>query len=162
MSKTRTLLAILPLVVAATVTGTIALPATVRAETWVEDMSPGMAKAFVRGIQEELTTHGYQPGAVDGAMGPRTRAAIRRYQHDAKLPVTGRASKELLDHLKFATPKVQANKAAVPPELVLDIQGLLAERGYYPGPLDGLARAADTRRGAQFPERCLTARDWSH
>lgn len=62
MSKTRTLLAILPLVVAATVTGTIALPATVRAETWVEDMSPGMAKAFVRGIQEELTTHGYQPG----------------------------------------------------------------------------------------------------
>lgn len=139
MSMPRSLLLILPLALAATVTTTVTATTATAAETRVEEMSPGMAEAYVRGIQQELAVHGYKPGPADGAMGPRTRAAIRQYQRDAKLPVTGRASKELLDHLKFATPKVNARTDGLPPELVLDIQGFLAERGYYRGPLDGLA-----------------------
>ena len=33
---------------------------------------------------------GYYPGPLDGAFGPRTSRAIRNYQVDYRLPVTGR------------------------------------------------------------------------
>jgi peptidoglycan hydrolase-like protein with peptidoglycan-binding domain len=109
-------------------------------DTTVDQMPPGMAEAYVRGIQEELAGHGYRPGPVDGKPGPRTRAAVRAYQHDAGLPVTGEPSKELLDHLKFALPKVHARPAVVASssKLVTDVQRHLYERGYYRSAIDGL------------------------
>ena len=74
-------------------------------------MPPQMARAYLLGIQEELFVHGYDPGFVDGTMGRYTRRAIRNYQRDAGLPADGLASKELLDHLNFALPKVYAGRA---------------------------------------------------
>jgi peptidoglycan hydrolase-like protein with peptidoglycan-binding domain len=44
----------------------------------------------VREVQQGLLDIGYWPGPIDGIMGPRTRAALRRYQQDENLPVTGR------------------------------------------------------------------------
>jgi peptidoglycan hydrolase-like protein with peptidoglycan-binding domain len=116
----------------------------VAVETTVDQMPPGMAEAYVRGIQEELAGHGYRPGPADGKPGPRTRSAVRAYQRDAGLPVTGAPSKELLDHLKFVTPKVHARPAAVASssELVTDVQRHLYERGYYKSAIDGLAGPA--------------------
>jgi len=113
--------------------------------TPVDEMNPEMRHAYIVGIQEELAAHGYQPGPADGVLGPRTVAAIRTYQRDAKLPVTGIASKELLDHMKFVLPKVYARGAAPPPPdtsvvyvgLVEEIQIALQKRGYYRGAIDG-------------------------
>lgn len=112
----------------------------VEAQTSVDEMSAGMADAYVRGIQDELVAHGYRPGATDGIPGRRTRAAIRTYQRDAGLPVTGDASKELLDHLKFVLPKVNARPALAGPSrrLVGDVQRRLSVRGYYVADIDGL------------------------
>jgi peptidoglycan hydrolase-like protein with peptidoglycan-binding domain len=93
--------------------------------------------AQARGIQRELSAHGYRPGPVDGIVGRQTRAAISAYQRDAGLAVDGQPSRQLLDHLKFAQPKVYAFGAAVT-GIVLDVQRALAERGYYLGPQDGL------------------------
>jgi peptidoglycan hydrolase-like protein with peptidoglycan-binding domain len=93
-------------------------------------------------IQEELAAHGYRPGSADGVMGSQTRAAIEAYQRDAGLPITGVATKELLDHLKFAQPKVFASSSSgggLDPALVREVQIELAERGYYHGELDGIA-----------------------
>ena len=71
-----------------------------------ESMPPDMRRAYVEGAQTALADHGFRPGTVDGKMGPNTRAAVRAYQKAAKLPVDGCVTKELLDHLNFAQPKV--------------------------------------------------------
>lgn len=47
-------------------------------------------------IQKGLNTLGYDAGPADGAMGGRTRAAIRDYQKDHGLPVDGQPSQALL------------------------------------------------------------------
>ncbi len=120
--------------------------------TPVDQMAPQTARAYMISIQEELIAHGYRPGPVDGTMGPQTRSAIRAYQRDAGLAVDGIATKELLDHLKFAQPKVYASTSssspALDPALVRDVQVELAERGYYYGELDGIA-GSGTRQGVR-------------
>ncbi len=143
--------AFLPLTLTALLLGSLSLiapqPATAQSnrETTVDQMSPGSAKAYVVAIQEELKELGYHPGPVDGIEGSRTRAAIRSYQRNAGLPVTGRASKELLEHMKFASGKAYAKPPQVDP-MVLEVQKNLAERGYYQDKLDGILGPAT--RGA--------------
>lgn len=55
---------------------------------------------LVHDVQVSLTKLGYAPGLVDGQYGRRTRQAISAYQHDNELPVTGKPSPALLDHLR--------------------------------------------------------------
>lgn len=57
----------------------------------------------IRWVQTNLRQLGYQPGAADGEMGSRTAAAIRRYEEDNSLPVTGKMSVALVDSLKQRT-----------------------------------------------------------
>ncbi len=40
-------------------------------------------------VQRTLARKGYYRGAIDGDLGPRSRAAIREWQADCRLPVTG-------------------------------------------------------------------------
>jgi peptidoglycan hydrolase-like protein with peptidoglycan-binding domain len=49
----------------------------------------------VKDVQAMLTELGYDPGPVDGAMGRRTRSAIRTYQLHSDLPVNGQATPSL-------------------------------------------------------------------
>lgn len=117
----------------------------VRIDTRVDEMPAEMGTAYVIGIQEELIVHGYTPGPVDGKPGRRTAAAIRAYQRDAGLAVTGVPTRELLDHLKFVLPKVNARTtaAAAPTSaLVTDVQRQLQQRGYYTAAIDGRAGPA--------------------
>jgi peptidoglycan hydrolase-like protein with peptidoglycan-binding domain len=50
-------------------------------------------------VQEKLRGYGYYRGAVDGLSGAGTRAAIRAYQVDRGIQVTGRVDEELLSDL---------------------------------------------------------------
>jgi peptidoglycan hydrolase-like protein with peptidoglycan-binding domain len=54
---------------------------------------------LIRKVQETLTEIGYDPGPVDGLLGPKTRAAISEFQRIAGLPVTGEDSEVLRAHL---------------------------------------------------------------
>lgn len=45
--------------------------------------------ASVRQIQQQLAAAGFDPGAIDGVMGPRTRAAVRAFQQANGLQVDG-------------------------------------------------------------------------
>jgi peptidoglycan hydrolase-like protein with peptidoglycan-binding domain len=45
--------------------------------------------AQVRQAQMRLRAVGYDPGPIDGHLGPRTRAALRAYQRAHGLPRTG-------------------------------------------------------------------------
>ncbi|MSO71299.1 MAG: peptidoglycan-binding protein [Alphaproteobacteria bacterium] len=119
------------------------------ADIAVEEMAPELRLVFVRNIQQELIARGYLIGTADGAAGPKTRAAILDYQREAGLELTGKASKDLLDHLKFALPRISAPHAPAPyppPEMVRNIQSELARRGYYSGAVDG--KTGPTTRAA--------------
>lgn len=54
----------------------------------------------IRSIQEALNAKGYDVGAADGVMGPRTRAAIMSFQKQEGLPADGKPTAELLKRLK--------------------------------------------------------------
>lgn len=42
-----------------------------------------------RRVQEALRRLGYYAGEIDGLFGPETRAAIRRFQHEIGVTMTG-------------------------------------------------------------------------
>jgi len=48
----------------------------------------------VKSIQKVLSNLGYDPGPADGIMGSKTREAIKLYQQDHDLPVTGQLNSD--------------------------------------------------------------------
>ena len=48
-----------------------------------------VAGDLVVDVQRSLARKGYYRGVIDGDLGPRTRASIREWQMDCRLPVTG-------------------------------------------------------------------------
>jgi type II secretory pathway predicted ATPase ExeA len=51
-------------------------------------------------VQAQLNALGYAAGPVDGILGPRTSAAIQRFQADTGLPIDGRISDTLIASLR--------------------------------------------------------------
>ena len=54
----------------------------------------------VREVQGRLQSLGFDPGPVDGAAGPKTAAAVARYQEAHGLQATGVADMDTLDELR--------------------------------------------------------------
>jgi len=52
-------------------------------------------------LQEKLNERGFEAGPADGIPGPRTRAAIRRFQKEQGMIADGFASQEVLDRLSL-------------------------------------------------------------
>jgi len=50
-------------------------------------------------VQTALRRRGYYHGPIDGILGPSSRAAIRRWQYDHRLAVTGGINRPLLRSL---------------------------------------------------------------
>jgi len=50
-------------------------------------------------VQEALARRGYNPGTIDGVLGPQTRNAIAAFQSDHRMPATGRIDRALLSAL---------------------------------------------------------------
>jgi peptidoglycan hydrolase-like protein with peptidoglycan-binding domain len=68
--------------------------------------------------QEELRKLGYDPGPIDGRLGPRTQQALRNYQRDYNLPITGRLNartrQKLLGDERVSAPE---NRRETPPTM---------------------------------------------
>ncbi len=62
----------------------------------------GRGRPMVAEIQRLLAAHGYHPGPADGFMRPRTRAALRKFQRAAGLPVNGRMTRHVARRLRFS------------------------------------------------------------
>lgn len=58
-----------------------------------------VARRLVAEVQGVLSGQGYYGDEIDGLLGARTAAAIRRFETDRGLPVTGRVSGLLLQEL---------------------------------------------------------------
>jgi hypothetical protein len=59
----------------------------------------GDAESNVSEIQSALSREGYYSGAVDGSLTAETRSALRRYQRDHRLAVTGRIDRAVINAL---------------------------------------------------------------
>jgi hypothetical protein len=77
-----------------------------------EDISPSDAaettetkqqdeKIIVTKVQKRLIELGYDPGPVDGCMGPKTTEAIRAYQSDNQMSPSGDITSELVESLEI-------------------------------------------------------------
>ena len=66
---------------------------------------------FVRDAQQALRDLGYEPGPIDGRVGPRTRTALQRYQHAEGLPATGRLDAETMVRLDIHQRVLQTSDA---------------------------------------------------
>ena len=71
-------------------------------------------REIVAAVQENLNALGYNAGPADGAMGRRTRAAIRGFQLDQGLPIDGIPTEDLLASLREARGAQQTAAAAAP------------------------------------------------
>jgi peptidoglycan hydrolase-like protein with peptidoglycan-binding domain len=81
-------------------TGVLTTPSQVNLGKPVYKSSTGGGNAMVRDIQAGLQRLGYNPGAADGRMGPRTSAAIRKYQQDNGMTADGQPSQAVLDSIR--------------------------------------------------------------
>lgn len=66
-----------------------------------EAPSRSQIESVVLQVQIGLAGYGYYEGPLDGVMGPMTREALRRFQADYGLDVTGTITPEVLDAFKI-------------------------------------------------------------
>ncbi len=99
------------------------------ATTSIEQAHPPAAGSYrpttgkTKETQRLLAQLGFDPGPVDGGMGPRTRSAIEAFQRQQGLPVDGKVSETLLAQLEITRmgtrttggAREQAAKRAGPP-----------------------------------------------
>jgi DNA invertase Pin-like site-specific DNA recombinase/peptidoglycan hydrolase-like protein with peptidoglycan-binding domain len=96
----------------------------------------------VRLLQRALGKLGWAPGRVDGLFGPRTEAAVLRFQAATDLAVDGAAGPQLWNALARAQKQPLRRgagyTAANGSQRVRALQQRLQRRGLQPGPVDGL------------------------
>ena len=129
--------------------GNITLSLTSRAASEASpSASPGPSASTpapandVATAQQRLKDDGYYSGTVDGVLGPNTVAALRAFQRDHRLSVTGKLDSPTTRSLLSET---RAASAPTPPSTAMDIRAAqreLKERGFYSGPIDGVIGTA--------------------
>jgi hypothetical protein len=60
--------------------------------------------SIVSEAQERLTNLGYDPGPIDGSIGPKTKTSIKRFQTDNGLPETGQLDEVTIKALRGKKP----------------------------------------------------------
>lgn len=74
--------------------------------------TPPLSNELVRLVQLNLRSLGFQPGPIDGIIGPRTRAAIRAFQRAQGRQPSGIVSFDFLSRLQpCPTPAEESNQA---------------------------------------------------
>ena len=58
-------------------------------------VSTSESHAQVMAMQQALKDKGFDPGAIDGALGPRTTSALKEYQKSENLEVTGKMDRDM-------------------------------------------------------------------
>ena len=53
-----------------------------------------MSAAQIEQAQQKLRDDGYDPGPIDGKMGPQTRQAVKKYQHAKDFKANGRLDRQ--------------------------------------------------------------------
>jgi peptidoglycan hydrolase-like protein with peptidoglycan-binding domain len=110
--------------------------------------------ALVRSVQQTLNDRGFSAGPVDGALGAPAREALKRFQESENLAASGELNPQTLAALG-----IDAQRPSLPPAhppvgwsaaTVRDAQLMLADRGLYTGPIDGVIGPATRSALAAF------------
>jgi len=122
-------------------------PVPALAQSAAPAASAPLPEATVRALQEALNRQGIAV-ATDGVLGDETRAAIRRYQSQHHLPVTGEPDRATLDKLGVAGqqsgmpgqppaagqgPGGSGMMGMMTPEMMAMMQGMMSQGGMGPG-----------------------------
>jgi peptidoglycan hydrolase-like protein with peptidoglycan-binding domain len=86
----------LPLVVAVPATAQQGSPSPQQAQPGQGNAAVQLSQDQVRQLQQALNDHGFDAGEVDGVMGARTSAALKRFQSKAGLKPTGQIDQQTL------------------------------------------------------------------
>ena len=81
-----------------------------KAEEKAEKKAPGKGNEEIKKVQEALKAKGQDPGPIDGAMGSKTRAALKAFQEASGLKGTGRLDDQTADKLGVEKPKAPAKE----------------------------------------------------
>jgi peptidoglycan hydrolase-like protein with peptidoglycan-binding domain len=97
----------------------------------------------VRELQRRLLRGGYAPGPVDGLYGPLTEAAVRRYQRAHGLAVDGVVGPQTRAVMRSPSSRGPLSRRASlgdlgGPAVVGELQHRLRSLGHHPGPIDGV------------------------
>jgi peptidoglycan hydrolase-like protein with peptidoglycan-binding domain len=99
----------------------------------------------VEEVQKALADSGYYTGPIDGVAGRRTRTAIEAFQSANGLDITGTATPELAERVRFQQTIAEAAGVTSsttahpsPDQDTLMVQRRLVEFGYLTGPIDGI------------------------
>jgi hypothetical protein len=112
---------------------------------------------FISGVQQALNRRGYTAGMPDGRLGPQTRTALRQFQRDNGLVITGNITEEtahqlgIFDSYPNDRPRALARSDYSDTNFVMGIQRALSEQGYDAGPFTGYitTRTSDALRQFQ-------------
>ena len=134
----------------------VSTPSAPKPAAVTANLPPLPAKAapqqLVTAIQRELAARGYARGPTDGKLGDETRRAITAFEKEHGLPVTGAPSDDLLRRILLgeaaapaastgsvasSAPRAKPLPSASDEETVKQVQQILADLGYAPGPVDG-------------------------
>ena len=61
-----------------------------------QQVSQRHSPEVVKQVQERLSQQGYDPGPVDGKMGPKTQQALKKLQEDRSLQTSGQLDQQTL------------------------------------------------------------------
>jgi len=97
-------------------------------------------RAQVKSVQQALNAQGFDAGPADGALGPRTRGAIRAYQQANGLSASGNIDQALVSSLGIAggTTPPSDGGGATGTTLIAAIEGELIKHNYAAGKIDGV------------------------
>lgn len=104
-------------------------------------LSRGLHGADVRALQVALEGVGHRVGGVDGRFGPLTESAVRAFQAGFGIEVdgvVGRTTKTALAGLNHDDGTGDVLSVGSRGESVQSLQSALQDRGYEPGPADGI------------------------
>ena len=85
---------------------------------------------MIQQAQARLAQLGFDPGPLDGQLGPRTAAALRQLQAIYGLPESGRIDRATLSALTL-------DQGSPDTALIRHVQARLRHTGFDPGPVDG-------------------------
>ena len=107
--------------------------------------TPVAPSAEVKYLQSLLAKNGFDPGAIDGVAGASTKNAIIRAQQAFGLTVDGVAGSQTISALENGGTNLSSKTEAAPTQAtlpssstVMNLQKLLADRGFYNGAVDGV------------------------
>jgi len=105
--------------------------------------SQSPAAVVIQQAQARLAQLGFDPGPIDGQLGPRMAAALRPFQATYGLPESGRIDRATLSalHLDQGRPDTA---------LIRQVQAGLRHIGFDPGPVDGRPGPRTTAALRQF------------